>query len=90
MQSLNLLVNNIDKYKKIQVKYYKYKKLKNNLILGFLYKNKFKKIEKEYNNMTIFLMQTYIHNPNTQIMYQQLPSAPPQPVYQIPIAEKLY
>jgi len=83
MKEIDILVNYVEQYKDIKQKYYKYKKLNDNIFVSWIYKNKFKKIEHDYKNITNFIILNYINKPMININPIQDTS------YSIPIAQKV-
>ena len=89
MNELDILVTYIDQYKIIKQKYFKYKKLNDNIFFSWFYNKEFKKIEMEYNNIRYYLMLRYVNNPNILNM-SRTQNINPIKEYNIPVGENYY
>ncbi len=88
MNELDILVTYIDQYKVIKQKYFKYKKLNDNIFFSWFYNKEFKKIEMEYNNIRYYLMLRYVNNPNILNM-SRTQNINPIKEYDIPVAQQI-
>ena len=88
MNELDILVTYIDQYKIIKQKYFKYKKLNDNIFFSWFYNKEFKKIEMEYNNIRYYLMLRYVNNPNILNM-SRTQNINPIKEYNIPVAQQI-
>tara|TARA_E500000178_G_C16598601_1_gene563629 strand:+ start:126 stop:395 length:270 start_codon:yes stop_codon:yes gene_type:complete len=88
MNELDILVTYIDQYKVIKQKYFKYKKLNDNIFFSWFYNKEFKKTEMEYNNIRYYLMLRYVNNPNILNM-SRTQNINPIKEYDIPVAQQI-